>query len=274
MKTGIFNWFGYVMPVEERLRLIKEANFDNVMLWWEDESYPQFKDKKYFVSLAKQLGLEVDNIHLPYDDCNLIWSDTVSDRERYVNEVLKWLVDCKASGADKVVMHTNRGNISSVSNGYAVDFINGYKSFEKIVFLAEDIKIKVAIENTKKFKYTDFILTEFTSDYLGFCYDSSHDFINGESKGEILAKWKNRLFCVHLSDNDGLDDRHWLPTKGIVDFKSIVDIIKNTSCDSLSMEVYPSKDEKHLTPIEFLKLAYNINNNLVEHSRPTSTLNT
>lgn len=256
MKTGIFNWFGYVMPVEERLRLINEANFDNVMLWWEDESYPQFKDKKYFASLAKQFGLKVDNIHLPYDDCNLLWSNNTIEREMYIKEVLNYLEGCKLSGADKVVMHTNRGSISGV------DFINGYKSFEKIVFLAEDIKIKVAVENTKKFKYTDFILNEFASDYLGFCYDSSHDFINGESKGEILKKWKDKLFCVHLSDNDGLDDRHWLPTKGIVDFKSIVDIIKNTSCDSLSMEVYPSKDEKHLTPIEFLKLANNINKNL------------
>lgn len=262
LKSGIFNWFGYVLPIEERLRLIKEANFDNIMLWWEDESFPQFKDKKTFVSLANEFGLGVDNIHLPYEDCNLLWSDTVSDRERYINELLKCIEGCKASGANKVVMHTNRGSISSVSNGYAVDFINGYKAFEKIVLLAEDIKIKIAVENTKKFKYTEFILTEFNSDYLGFCYDSSHDFINGESKGEILRKWKNRLFCVHLSDNDGLDDRHWLPTKGIVDFKSIVDIIKDTTCDSLSMEVYPSKEEKQLTPKEFLKLAYNKNKNL------------
>ena len=262
MKTGIFNWFGYVMPVEERLKLIKEANFDNVMLWWEDESFPYFNDKKTFVSMAREFGLGVDNIHLPYDDCNLLWSDNIADREKHINQVLKWLDGCKESGADKVVMHTNRSSISSLSNGNSVDFGKGYKSFEKIVFLAEDIKIKIAIENTKQFRYTDFILTEFKSNYLGFCYDSSHDFINGESKGEILKKWKDRLFCVHLSDNDGLEDRHWLPKKGIVDFKSIVDIIKETSCDSLSMEVYPSEDEKHLTPTEFLKVACNKNKNL------------
>lgn len=257
MKTGIFNWFGYVLPIEKRLRLIKEASFDNVMLWWEDESFPQFKDKKTFVSLANEFSLGVDNIHLPYEDCNLLWNDTALDRERYINELLKWIDGCKLSGAEKIVMHTNRGSISNVN------FNNGYKSFEKIVLLAEDIKIKVAVENTKKFKYTDFILTEFNSDYLGFCYDSSHDFINGESKGEILKKWKNRLFCVHLSDNDGTDDRHWLPNEGIVDFETIVNIIKETTCDSLSMEVYPSNDENNLTPIEFLKLAYNRNKNLV-----------
>ena len=257
MKTGIFNWFGYVLPIEERLKLIKEANFDNVMLWWEDETYPEFKDKKEFVALAKQIGLGVDNIHLPCEDCNQFWSDSLADRDQYVTEVLKWLEDCKKSGADKIVMHTNRNSIMNVN------MINGYKSFEKIVLLAEDIKLKVAVENTLRFKYTNFILEEFNSDYLGFCYDSSHDFIDGESKGEILKKWKDRLFCVHLSDNDGLDDRHWLPTKGHVNFKEIINIIKQTSCDSLSMEVYPYGEEKNLEPSEFLKKAYNINKNLV-----------
>lgn len=256
MKSGIFNWFGYVLPIADRLKLIKEAGFDNIMLWWEDEDYPYFRDKKTFVSLAKEFGLGVDNIHLPYEDCNLLWSDKTSEREAYVNELIKYLEGCKSSGAEKVVMHTNRSSLSDA------DYKNGYKSFDKIINFAEDIKIKIAVENTRKFNYTEFILNEFNSEYLGFCYDSSHDFINGESKGEILSKWKNRLFCVHLSDNDGTDDKHWLPKKGIVDFKSIVNTIKTTSCDSLSMEVYPSDEEKKLSPAEFLKLAYEVNRTL------------
>ncbi len=256
MKSGIFNWFGYILPISERLEMIKEAGFDNVMLWWENEDYPKFVDKMSFVTLANEIGLGVDNIHLPYEECDFLWSDNSSDREARVNEYIKYLDGCKASGADKVVMHTNRNNLSGV------EYKNGYKSFEKIVKFAEDIKIKVAIENTRKFHYTEFILKEFDSKYLGFCYDSSHDFIEGESKGDILKKWKDRLFCVHLSDNDGIDDRHWLPKKGIVDFKSIVDIIKTTDCDSLSMEVYPFAEEKQLSPKEFLKLAYEINKSL------------
>jgi sugar phosphate isomerase/epimerase len=257
MKTGIFNWFGYVLPIAERIKLIKEAGFDNVMLWWEDEDFPHFTDKKTFVTLAQEFGLGIDNIHLPYEDCNLLWSDSASDRESYVNIIIKYLEGCKSAGAEKVVMHTNRGSLTDV------DYKNGYKSFEQIVNYAEAIKIKVAIENTKKFEYTEFVLKEFDSKYLGFCYDSSHDFINGESKGLILNKWKDKLFCVHLSDNDGTDDKHWLPKKGIVDFKTIVSTIKTTACDSLSMEVYPAGEEKKLSPAEFLKLAYEVNRSLV-----------
>lgn len=248
-KTGIFNWFGYIMPIEERLILIKEAGFDSVMLWWENEDIPKFIDKSCFVNLAKQYDLEIDNIHLPYEYSNTFWSENTTDRENYIHEVMTWFEGCKISGCDKVVLHTSRSSLKSY------DYSIGYKSFEKLVRLAEDIKLKVAVENTQVYHTTEFVLKEFKSDYIGLCYDSSHDFINGQSKGELLKRWKDRLFCVHLSDTDGLEDRHWLIGKGNIDFKPIIDIIKQTNCQSFSMEVYPHENEKQLNPIEFLKKA-------------------
>ena len=32
----IYDWFGYELPIKERYRLIKEAGFDGVLLWWSD----------------------------------------------------------------------------------------------------------------------------------------------------------------------------------------------------------------------------------------------
>ncbi|QSX05576.1 sugar phosphate isomerase/epimerase [Sedimentibacter sp. zth1] len=251
-KTGIFNWFGYILPIQERLELIKEANFDSVMLWWEDETIPYFVDKMNFISLANSIGLAVDNVHLPFEDTNLLWSDKKNERNKKLTTVLTWLCDCKKSNVQKVVMHTN--DLENISLNYKM----GFESFNEIVKLAEDIDLNVAIENTKHFEYSKFILDEFKSPKLGFCYDSSHDFVNGQSKGLILNQYKNRLMCVHLSDNDGLKDRHWLPTKGSIDFKNIINIIKETSVESFSMEVYPYLNEKSLSPIEFLNKANNI----------------
>ena len=131
----------------------------------------------------------------------------------------------------------------------------GYKSFEKIIHEAEDIKLKVAIENTRMLDYMEFILEEFNSDYAGLCYDSSHDFINGQSCGAILEKWKDRLFCVHLSDCDGIGDKHWIPSKGLVDWEKIIGIIKGTDCNRFSMETYPDESEKELSSLEFIKKA-------------------
>lgn len=250
-ETGIFHWFGYILPFEERIKLIKEASYDYVMLWWEDETYPTYINRKKLRNIVYSYDLKLDNVHLPFDDINLLWNEDENKREIHTDKIIKWLYECKNSGVDTVVMHNTQGN------NIELNYTAGYKSFENIVKVAEDIKIKVAFENTQMFHYTDFILNEFKSNYIGFCYDSSHDFVNGQSNGDILDKWKDILLCVHLSDNDGLCDRHWIPGTGHVNWQKIINIIKKTNCNSFSMETYPFEEDKKLLPLDFLIKARN-----------------
>lgn len=255
-RIGIFHWYGYVQPFEERIELIKRAGFDYVMLWWEDESYPGFIDRIELNEIVSSCGLKLDNIHLPADNMNLLWNSDKSKRERQMSKIIGWLHECKETGAETVVMHTENGS------GIKLDLKYGFESFNKIIKSAEDIKIRISLENTRMAEYTEFVLKEFESEYVGFCYDSSHDFINGQSCGKILDRWKHRLFNVHLSDTDGLYDRHWIPGKGIVNWNKIINIIKETDCNVYSMEVYPYEDEKNMSPAEFLITA---KGNLIKH---------
>lgn len=245
IKTGIFHWYGYIQPFEERIKLIKETGYDYVMLWWEDEFHPKHIDKRDLFKIVDYYDLKLDNIHLPYDNINYLWIEG-NRRQNKVDEIKKWLNECKENSAQTVVLHVTSGNNIELKSPL------GYKSFEEIIKEAENLKLKVALENTQMLKYLDFILSEIKSNYAGLCYDSSHDFINGQSCGNILDKWKDRLFAVHLSDCDGNDDKHWIPGKGIVEWGKILNIIKSTNCKSLSMEVYPDAEEISLKPSEFL----------------------
>jgi sugar phosphate isomerase/epimerase len=248
-KIGIFHWYGYIQPFEERIRLIKEADYDYLMLWWEDESYSSNIDRREFVNTIKRYDIKLDNVHLPYDGTALLWGDDKYKRENQVFKIIKWLEECKQCGVETVVMHTEEDDGQDLKYGL------GYDSFGKIIKEAENIKVKIAFENTRVFNYTDFILKEFVADHVGFCYDSSHDFIDGQSCGGILEKWKDRLFAVHLSDTDGLKDRHWVPGRGRVAWPKIINTIKQTNCKSFSMETYPYDEEKDLSPFEFLTYA-------------------
>ncbi len=248
-KIGVFNWFGYILPLKERIRLIKQAGFDYVMLWWEDEEYPYTVKRMEFINILQYYDLKLDNVHLPFENINNLWSEDNTERNNQINIIKKWLNECKHSGADIAVLHAVHGS------NYVFDYSLGYDSFRKIIAEAENINIKIAIENTRMFNYVDFILKEIESPNIGFCYDSSHDFIKGESSGEILNKWKNKLIAVHLSDNDGLCDRHWVPGNGYIDWKKIINIIKQTNIRSYSMEVFPNEEEKKLKPSEFLMKA-------------------
>lgn len=250
-KIGIFNWFGYILSLEERIKMIKEVGFDYVMLWWEDEVYPHTMSKMEFVNILKYYDLKLDNVHLPVDNINNLWSESSTERNKHIDIIKKMLNECRYSGTDIVVMHAVNGNNKSFN------YSSGYYSFSKIIREAENINIKVAIENTQMFNYAEFILKEIESPNIGFCYDSSHDFINGESSGEILERWKNKLIAVHLSDNDGLCDRHWIPGSGNVNWEKIIKTIKQTNIRSYSMETFPNEEEKKLKPSEFLIKARN-----------------
>ena len=62
-KTGIFHWYGYILPLEERIEQIKQAGFDYVMLWWEDEVYPYTISKMEFINIINNYDLKLDNVH-------------------------------------------------------------------------------------------------------------------------------------------------------------------------------------------------------------------
>lgn len=248
-KTGIFHWFGYILPFEERIKLIKQAGYDYVMLWWEDEDYPYTVRRTEFIKILDCYDLKLDNVHLPFENINNLWSENITERNNQINIVKKWLNECKDIGVETVVIHAVQGS------NKIFDYSYGYDSFKKIITEAESIDINVAIENTQMFHYTEFILKETESPNAGFCYDSSHDFVNGGSMGEILDKWKNKLMAVHLSDNDGICDRHWIPGKGHVSWKKIINIIEQTNIKSFSMETYPYEEEKDMKPSEFLEKA-------------------
>lgn len=245
-KIGIFGWYGYIQPFETRISSIKEAEFDYVMIWWEDEFYPNYINRRSLMKIVNSYELNLDNIHLPFDDVNLLWSKNNTERRRQTDIFVKWLHECKESGADTVVMHNSQGMDVKLNYG------EGFASFNEIINAAEDIKLRIAFENTRMFEYTEFVLNEFKSDYVGFCYDSSHDFIKGQSFGEILKRWKSKLFAVHLSDNDGTFDYHWISGNGHVDWEQIIGIIKETDIKSFSMETYPFNTEKSMEPLDFL----------------------
>jgi sugar phosphate isomerase/epimerase len=99
------------------------------------------------------------------------------------------------------------------------------------------------LENTIFADGITLILSEIKSEYLGFCYDSSHARLN---KDEFLLKdFGHRLITCHISDNDGQEDRHWLPGNGEINWKDFYSSFpKESYSGNLILEVCPTDDEK------------------------------
>lgn len=251
IKTGICYWFGYQIKNNERLKLIKEAGFDNVLLWWGDEYANYDGDKNLLPEMARNVGLVVENVHAPFDNANCIWTDSISSEEvlkRYINCIR----DCEQHYIPTVVIHLTSGNTPPPASQIGLDRIKA------LVELAEAKSINIALENLRRPEYLQFVFSNIQSNRLGFCYDSGHEncFSNG---ADLLDRYANKLMALHLHDNDGTDDQHRIPGEGTIDWNTVASKIQSIGYDgAISLEVTRefSKLYSGISAQEFLKVAH------------------
>jgi sugar phosphate isomerase/epimerase len=238
------------MPFDSRLKAIREAGFDAATIWWGEEEFYRTGQKDTIPKMVRDHGLFLENIHVPFDRCNYLWSEDASMRESIISDHLMWLEDCTRHQIPTMVIHISRGKPKKCPNRY------GIESLMRIITTAEALGVIVAVENTRSEDYLDFILSEIQSPNLRFCYDSSHDWIYSKERTSVLRKHGHRLSAVHFSDNDGMVDRHWLPGEGVIDWNRISEAFPQEYIGVLSLEVIPSRRNRPSKAENFLAMAY------------------
>jgi sugar phosphate isomerase/epimerase len=230
--------------------MISQAGFETTSLWWGHEEDFEDIPKHEVARRTREAGLLLENIHVPYEDSNNLWSEDKAIRNRAVEDRIEWVEDCARYEIPIMVMHISRGTDQPEPNGY------GLESIARLLESADSLGVTIAIENTRRVDYFEAVMQQIASPNLGFCYDSSHDWITDETPVRILRQWCHRLTNVHLSDNDGIEDRHWLPGEGIVDWLEVCGVLSGLSFPGhLMLEVLPTENEFAEGPAKFLERA-------------------
>jgi len=247
-KTGIFSWYGFNTPLKNRFTKIKNVGFDTTMLWWGDDIAFKELDKKELINETLKSGLIIENIHVPFIMANDIWSEDVNKRNSIVSQYKEWIKDCLYYDIPMMVMHISRGYKISEPNEH------GLQSIKELVNEAEKLNIKIAIENTRNNNLLEYLIEKVKSDNLGICYDTSHAQLFGDKDFNLLDKYKNKIFCFHISDNDGIEDKHWNIGMGIIKWEKFIEKFPLNYEGIMSLEVFP----KYTDELEdhFLKKAY------------------
>jgi len=63
-------------------------------------------------------------------------------------------------------------------------------------------------------------------EWVGCCYDVNHGNLRAEPASDIRAL-DRRIIHFHVSDNDGIKERHWMPFAGCVDWRGIMAAIRD-----------------------------------------------
>ncbi|MBI2438028.1 MAG: sugar phosphate isomerase/epimerase [Lentisphaerae bacterium] len=72
------------------------------------------------------------------------------------------------------------------------------------------------------------LLEDVDSDTAGVCLDTNHLMDGFASLPEVVRSLGPRLFALHCSDYDGVDEKHWPPLRGVIDWAAFRSALKAT----------------------------------------------
>ncbi|EGW38755.1 sugar phosphate isomerase/epimerase family protein [Desulfosporosinus sp. OT] len=240
----IYDWFGYELPIKERYRLIKEAGFDGVLLWWSDGFGRN--DYRNGPQIAREAGLFIENIHTPVQNQNNLWLDNL-DGEALTDCYLQCVEDCAEFEIPTMVVHLPNENYPC--NALGLDRI------KRIAEKAEQLGVNVALENLHNFKNLSYVLERVDSLRIGFCYDCCHHH-NYNSGDDLLSMYGSQLMALHLHDNGGSRTQHQLPFDGTIDWPATMKKIAVTNYSGATALEPMNWDYKDLSAEEFLYEAF------------------
>ena len=231
----------------ETIYSIKNANFKNVFVQWYDENWQHTQEEQ--VKLCKKLGFNIIFAHLGYQNINSIWEVGI-DGDNLVDRYKNDIKTCKENGIAMVVMH-----LTSKKQAPMYGEI-GLNRIKKITQYAKELDIKVAFENTKIKGYLEYVLENIKDENVGICFDSGHYHVhfNDEFNFDFF---KNRIFAVHLHDNDKSDDLHLLPLDGTINWKYVMEKLKECNYNGpITMELCYRYNYLNLSLDDFYKIGY------------------
>ncbi|MDA3839264.1 MAG: sugar phosphate isomerase/epimerase [Candidatus Delongbacteria bacterium] len=191
-QISITTFFNYDIPISEQIPMISKAGFTHVSLGGNLShfNYLDSNERLKLKEVLKKYSLKVDTVH----GCT---ADSDNSLEK-----LKGAVEAAHDlGAEVVVSHLSQFFIKP--DQVEANVTNALKVCEKLEPIAEKYDIRFALENVHPGSATVVlrrVLPELNEKYFGFCYDSSHDQIDGPVPFKLLEQFGDRIFAVHMSD--------------------------------------------------------------------------
>ena len=232
----------------ETVDAIYKAGFRNVFVQYYRRQNIDY-DELEVIDYCRKLGLNILFCHLGYSDINEIWYEGETG-EKVTQSYIDDLDLMHEKNINMVCMHLITHKESPEYNEI------GLERIKKITKHAKELGIKVAFENTRKKGYLDFVLGNIKDENVGICFDSGHYhvFFNDELDWELF---KDRIFCVHLHDNDQSFDQHLLPGDGTLDWnETLRKIRKYGYTGPLTLELCYRNDYLEMNFEDFYKEGY------------------
>lgn len=167
--------------------------------------------------LARDSGMTLWSVHLPFGRQLDISDPDEAGRRPALDELKKSIDLARELGAGTLVVHGSSEPNEDASRPARMEACA--RSLAELQEWAGSLRL--AVENLPRtcMGRTGEEVRQLSQSCAGVCFDVNHLLL--EDHAAFLDAAGDRIITTHLSDYDGIDERHWLPGMGIVPWKLV-----------------------------------------------------
>ncbi|OXS59307.1 hypothetical protein B1A99_11840 [Cohnella sp. CIP 111063] len=219
-----------------KLEELHAADIRCIELAWRNDEFDIFDSANErmlgrLAARARELGIEIWSLHLPYGEA---WDVSVihsGDRDAAISRHLRLLGMADRWNIRTTVLHPSWEPIPQAERQQRLSACQ-----QSLALLSESssrLGVRIAVECLPRtcLGHTSeemAVLLE-ADERLGVCCDVNH--LTRETPARFIQALGSRLFTVHMSDNDGIDERHWLPGQGVIRWNDVIGALADRGYD-------------------------------------------
>lgn len=181
--------------------------------------------------LLRRSGIRVMSVHSPYgDNYDLSSLDEKRHREA-IAATLSSIHLALEFDAPIIVVHASAEPIDPQERGQRLE--QARAALAEIGQRCQEVGRRVAIEllprtclgNTVEELFE--LMDKLSEETFGICLDTNHLMGRYQNLADDVRGVGDRLIALHLSDYDGVDEKHELPGTGVIDWKSVMEALRD-----------------------------------------------
>lgn len=255
------------MPTEPFIRSLAEAGVRHleISLSYDGSRVLNYEEIK---RLATQYGVNIWSYHLPFGAPDVL--DIASRDEAIRTKTVSYWCELIKKGAEigikRFVAHPSSEPKSKEPEERELELLQSMRSLQTLAEVAAEQEATIAVEDLPRSclgRNSEELLRLISSDArLGICFDTNH--LLREDLYEFAERIAHKIVTVHISDYDFINERHWLPGEGKIDWPRLYGILMKSGYHGAWMYELGAKFSKtitrdrDLTPADFVRNAEEI----------------
>lgn len=207
---------------EENFAALRRSQIDAVEISMPASRYPDI-DYAAVKRFASQAGVQLWSFHLPFDPFEEIdiSSTDAAVRQYTVSYWTELMGKAADIGIDKFIVHASGEPIAEQDRRDRMNYAK--QSLDTLAEIAHRYGAVIAVEDLPRTclgRNSDDIAELISAnDKLRVCFDTNH--LLGENNLDFIKRLAGKIITTHVSDYDFLNERHWLPGEGKVDWNAL-----------------------------------------------------